>query len=116
MQYWGTFYHNSQCTLYTIIPKSAISRKYETKSGIFGYCVKVRFSILGPPGAGKSTTGQLMGRKSNYVYFEADCSSQFLNPYIDVNIENPTMAGMSQAPVKVTELISFIESNWIKIV
>ena len=25
-------------TVYPFIPKSAISRKYETKSGIFGYC------------------------------------------------------------------------------
>ena len=33
--------------MYLIIPKSAISRKYETKSGIFGYCVLVEFHGLG---------------------------------------------------------------------
>ena len=30
--------------------------------------------LSGPPGAGKSTTGQLLGKNSNFVYYEADCA------------------------------------------
>ena len=61
--------------------------------------------LSGPPGAGKSTTGQLMGREANYVYYEADCTSMFLNPFIDVSLDNLTVAGMSQAPIKVQSLL-----------
>ena len=54
----------------------------------------------GPPGAGKSTTAQLMAKKNGYVYYEADCVRSFVNPFIDVDVPNPTMAQMNQKPLK----------------
>ena len=57
--------------------------------------------LSGPPGAGKSTTGQLMSRKAGFVYLEADCISQFLNPYVPSDVDNPSMAGFAQKPLKV---------------
>ena len=58
-------------------------------------------SISGPPGAGKSTSAQLMGRNHGHVYFEADCLMSFANPFIDLNVENPSMAQRALTPLKV---------------
>ena len=42
-----------------------------------------------------------MGRHHGYVYYEADCFNIFVNPFVDLHVENPTMQGMSQKPLKV---------------
>ena len=55
----------------------------------------------GPPGAGKSTTAQLLARNHGYVYYEADCLSIFVNPFVDIMDPNPSMAQMTQKPLKV---------------
>ena len=55
----------------------------------------------GPPGAGKSTTAQLMGRKHGYVYYEGDCFNSITNPFVDLNVDNPTLATLNQIPLKV---------------
>ena len=60
--------------------------------------------FTGPSGAGKSTSAQLMGRDHGYVYYEGDAFFSFVNPYIDVHAENPTMATMKQKPLKVRGL------------
>ena len=58
--------------------------------------------LSGPPGVGKSTTGQLMSREYGYVYYEADCFEECLNPFVDpTNLENPTKLAFSQKPLKV---------------
>ena len=59
------------------------------------------FWISGPPGAGKSTTAQLLGRNAGFVYYEADCLIQHANPYIPIDVENPTMATYQQKHLKV---------------
>ena len=60
------------------------------------------FWLSGPPGSGKSTTCQLMARKCNFVYYEADCTMVFVNPFVDPDVDNPTMAAFQQKPLKVT--------------
>ena len=58
----------------------------------------------GPPGAGKSTTAQLMGRKNGYIFYEGDCYNGIANPFVDLNVDNPTMAQHEQTPLKVFSL------------
>ena len=57
--------------------------------------------ISGPPGAGKSTTCQLMGRKHGFVYYEADAMMSFVNPFVPLDVENPSYAQRFQKPLKV---------------
>jgi len=52
--------------------------------------------ITGPPGTGKSTTAQCLARDHGYVYYEADCFASLKNPYIPLDIENPSMGQMHQ--------------------
>ena len=61
--------------------------------------------ISGPPGAGKSTTAQLMGRNHGYIYYSFDCFNSFVNPFIDLNVENPTFATDLQTPLKASYII-----------
>jgi len=48
--------------------------------------------ISGPPGLGKSTTGQMLGKIAGYVYYEADAFMSMVNPYIPLNVKEPSMA------------------------
>ena len=57
--------------------------------------------LSGPPGAGKSTTGQLMSREAGFVYLEADCMMNNINPFVPPDVENPTLAGFQQKALKV---------------
>ena len=57
--------------------------------------------LSGPPGVGKSTTGQLLAKKANYVYYEVDCLTKYLNPFVPLDIEEPSMAVPLQEPIKV---------------
>ena len=57
--------------------------------------------LFGPPGSGKSTSAQLLGRKHGYVFYEGDCIMQSLNPFIDLNVDEPTMVQNEQIPIKV---------------
>ena len=65
----------------------------------------------GAPGMGKSTTAQILARNHGFVYYEADCfgalkvdlcidyalKQDFLqNPYIPLDVDNPSMAQMNQ--------------------
>ena len=59
-------------------------------------------SFVGPPGAGKSTSGQLLGRDHGYVYYEADCFGMFANPFVDPNVDEPTLQIAKQKPLKVS--------------
>ena len=56
-------------------------------------------TVTGPPGAGKSTTAQLLARKHDYAYYEADCVFGFLNPFVDPNVDEPTLAMGNQKPL-----------------
>lgn len=45
---------------------------------------------------GKSTTAQILARSHDYVYYEADCFGSLKNPYIPLDVENPSMAQIHQ--------------------
>ena len=62
----------------------------------------------GPPGSGKSTTAQLIGRKHGYVYYEGDCFNSITNPFVDLNVDNPTLATLNQIPLKVPLFFKFL--------
>ena len=42
----------------------------------------------------------MLGRDHGYVYYEADCFSGLKNPYISLQLDNPTLAQMSQKILK----------------
>jgi len=56
--------------------------------------------ITGPPGLGKSTSAQLLGRNHGYVYYEGDCFGSCMNPYIPKDVDNPSMAQVNQRALK----------------
>ena len=78
----------------------------------------VLFILLGPPGAGKSTTCQLMAKEAGYVYYEADCTTNNLNPFIGTDVENPTIASLKQKPLKVFFFINALHCfiKWLVII
>ena len=41
---------------------------------------------------GKSTSAQLLARERGYVYYEADTFRRMVNPFIPLNVDNPSMA------------------------
>ena len=49
---------------------------------------------------GKSTSAQLLARNHGYVYYEADCFMAFKNPYVALDVPNPSMAQMYQKVLK----------------
>lgn len=69
--------------------------------------------ISGPPGAGKSTTCQMMSReKVGFVYFEADCVINHSNPYIPSDVPNPTMHMFMQNHIKVLTTLILIRATY----
>ena len=58
--------------------------------------------LSGPPCAGKSTTCQLMARENGFVYYEADAMMNFNNPFVPLNVDNPSVAQMQQKSLKVS--------------
>ena len=42
-----------------------------------------------------------MSRDHGYVYYEADCFFMFVNPFVDPNVEEPTLMMSGQKPLKV---------------
>ena len=69
---------------------------------------------LGPPGAGKSTSAQMLAKDNGFIYFEADCFGYFVNPYVDVNVEEPTLAIYKQTPLKVSKVSHCIYTIFFK--
>ena len=56
--------------------------------------------FTGAPGMGKSTSAQYLARNHGYVYYEADCFGGPKTPYVPLDVDNPTMAGIYQRPLK----------------
>lgn len=55
--------------------------------------------ISGAPGLGKSTSGLILSRTNDYVYYEADCYGMHVNPYLPPDVEEPTLAVSKQKPL-----------------
>jgi len=56
--------------------------------------------FTGAPGMGKSTSAQLLARNHGYVYYEADCFGSLKNPYVPLDMADPTMGQMYQKILK----------------
>jgi len=56
--------------------------------------------LSGCPGLGKSTSAMLLGRNAGYVYYEADSFMNHMNPYVSTNVDEPSLAMMSQKFLK----------------
>ena len=54
----------------------------------------------GAPGMGKSTTAQILARENGYVYYEADCFGMLKNPYVPLDIDNPSLSTLKQNSLK----------------
>ena len=52
--------------------------------------------ISGGPGLGKSTSGLVLARNFGYVYYEADAFMRHLNPYVPLNVEEPSLAATTK--------------------
>ena len=61
-------------------------------------------TLSGPPGAGKSTTAAQMAKNEGYIYYEADCFFMYVNPFIDPNAEEASLALAVQKPLKVRKI------------
>ena len=61
--------------------------------------------LCGPPGTGKSTAAQIMARNYGYVYYEADTFNHMRNPFIDLNVNNPSLSQYGQKILKGKELL-----------
>ena len=57
--------------------------------------------LSGPPGAGKSTTAQFLAKEKGYAYYEADCYPSCVDPFIPLDVPEPSIAQMNQKPIKV---------------
>ena len=70
--------------------------------------------ITGPPGLGKSTSAQLLGRHHGFAYYEADCFSSCRNPYIPLDSPDPSVAQVNQRPLvgdKIKERKKLVEET-----
>ena len=57
--------------------------------------------VSGPPGSGKSTSAQYIAKQKGWVYYEADCFLRCVNPFISLDVDEPSMATLTQKPIKV---------------
>ena len=59
--------------------------------------------FTGAPGAGKSTTAQMMANEKDYRYYEADCMMSLTNPFLDIHAENVFNAQVRAKPLAVSD-------------
>ena len=49
---------------------------------------------------GKSSSAQILGRNHDYVYYEGDCFGAMKNPFLDLNVLDPSRAQIEQKSLK----------------
>ena len=77
-------------------PADAMPHQYQMNPGREGKLVW----LSGAPGLGKSTSGMLLARNEGYVYYEADAFGANMNPYVSTEVEEPTLAMITQQFLK----------------
>ena len=77
-------------------PFDEMPHQYEMKPGLEGKIVW----LSGAPGLGKSTSGMLLAKNAGYVYYEADTFGNHMNPYVSNEVEEPSLAMISQKFLK----------------
>ena len=56
--------------------------------------------LSGAPGCGKSITALKLAQKEGFVYYEGDCFSRMKNPYIPLDVKEPSLAHRNQPKVR----------------
>ena len=56
--------------------------------------------MSGAPGLGKTTSGHLLAKKADYIYYEADAFMLHLNPYLPTDVQDPSFAIVKQPFLK----------------
>ena len=59
-------------------------------------------NFSGPHGAGKSTVASLLAKDHGFVYFEVDSLMMFSSPFVDPNLDEPSLQSLKQKPLKVS--------------
>ena len=77
-------------------PVDAMPHQYKMNPGKEGKLVW----ISGAPGLGKSTCAMLLAKNAGYVYYEGDAFDFHKNPYVSTEVEEPTLAMISQKVLK----------------
>ena len=49
---------------------------------------------------GKSSSAQILARNHDYVYYEGDCFGAMKNPFLDLNVLDPSRAQIEQKSLK----------------
>ena len=50
-----------------------------------------------------------MAKHKNYVYYEADCTMSLINPFTDLETENPSMASFNSKALKVVHIVVLVK-------
>ena len=56
-----------------------------------------------------------MARQNGYAYYEADCMMPIMglvNPFTDINVDNPTRASMKNKALKVKNFLNAVEIRY----
>ena len=56
--------------------------------------------LSGAPGCGKSITALKLAQKEDFVYYEGDCFIRMKNPYIPLDVKEPSLAHRNQPKVR----------------
>merc|ERR1711936_1339426 len=102
--YWSGLMSESKET----DPITAPPGPYKEQPGVGGRLV----FITGPPGSGKSTSAQLLAREKGFVYYEVDCFWFVKNPYVPIDVPEPTMAMESQRDLDITAERRRLGGDW----
>ena len=55
-----------------------------------------------------------MAKHKNYVYYEADCTMSLINPFTDLETEEPGMASFNSKALKVVHIVVLVKMRDIE--